>query len=96
MSISYMCIHVALGNLQVLLGLRLTKFDVTLEISLPTAPATRKKRRMFDELAADEVIANPVDSYRVSAYLPIIDRLCTEISSRFNERSSVLYTKNCR
>lgn len=67
------------------------EFDVTLEISLPTAPATRKKRRMFDELAADEVIADPVDSYRVKAYLPIVDRLCTEISSRFNERSSVLY-----
>ena len=63
---------------------------VTLDISLPTAPATRKKRGLFDELAPDEVIADPVDNYRVKAYLPVIDRLCTEISSRFNERSSVL------
>jgi hypothetical protein len=65
------------------------EFDVLLETSLPPVP--RRKRRMFDEQANDEVITDPAENYRVNAYLPVIDRLTQEISSRFNERNSELY-----
>jgi hypothetical protein len=66
-------------------------FDVTLETTLPESAAPRKKRRMFDEMAADETPKDPLENFRLNTYLPVIDRLCQEVSARFNEKNSSLY-----
>ena len=65
-------------------------FDVVLEEHLPTSTISRKKRRYFEEQAIDEPIKDPVENYRANVYLPVIDRLNQEISSRFNEKNSAL------
>lgn len=66
-------------------------FDVTLETTLPESSAPRKKRRMFDEMATDETQKDPIENFRLNTYLMINDRLCQEVSSRFNEKNSALY-----
>jgi len=66
-------------------------FDVTLETTLPQSTLPRKKRRMFDEMAADETPIDPLQNFRLNTYLVVIDRLCQEVSSRFNEKNSSLY-----
>ena len=66
-------------------------FDVVLEEHLPTSTISRKKRRYFEEQAIDEPNKDPVENYRANVYLPVIDRLNQEISSRFNEKNSALY-----
>jgi hypothetical protein len=67
-------------------------FDLMLESKLPQR-AVRRKKHFFDE-APDEPHENgPKDSYKVDTFLPVIDRLTGEISTRFNERNSELYAE---
>ena len=69
-------------------------FDVVLEQKLPDATVTRKRRRFFDENAVyDPVTSDPKEKFRLDVFLPVVDRLAAEISTRFNERNSELYSE---
>ena len=66
-------------------------FDIVLEENLPTSAISRKKRRFFDEQGIDAPVTDPFENFRINVYLPVIDCLTQEISSRFNEVNSALY-----
>ena len=42
-------------------------------------------------MATDEPQTDPLHNFRVNTYLTVIDRLCQEVTSRFNEKNSSLY-----
>ena len=70
-------------------------FDVVLEEALPTMTISRKKKRFFRE-AADERMtteSDPQEHYRINTFLPVVDRLSAEISTRFSEKNTELYSE---
>ena len=52
-----------------------------------------QKKTFFDETADERVTNDPKGQYRLDVFLPIIDRLTGEITTRFNERNSELYAE---
>ena len=51
------------------------------------------KENIFDETADERVTNDPKEEYRLDVFLPIIDRLTGEITTRFNERNWELYAE---
>lgn len=52
-------------------------------------PTKRQRRvpRQSGEISSDDPITNPVDSYKVSTYFVIIDKVLNELEKRFEDNT---------
>lgn len=68
-------------------------FDVVLEEALPMMTIGREKKRFFGEAADERTVTDPQEHYKLNTFLPVVERLSAEISTRFNERNTELYSE---
>ena len=65
------------------------ELDVTLQDSFPQQAVRRKRKHFFDEAADERVTNDPKEQCRLDVFLPIIDRLADEITTRFKKRTQL-------
>jgi len=50
----------------------------------------RKRKRMFDEIAEDEIISNTVNNFKSKVYFLVIDKIIISITTRFEKSKDIL------